>query len=56
VSGQARVLGAVTVETACRRIPADRAAISPEGTVTDPRFKADLAEVWDALLGHLAQL
>jgi chromate reductase, NAD(P)H dehydrogenase (quinone) len=48
-------VGAVIVETACRRIPVDRAAISPEGAITDPQVKADLAQVWEALLAHLAQ-
>jgi chromate reductase, NAD(P)H dehydrogenase (quinone) len=48
-------VGAAIVETACRRIPVDRAAISPEGTVTDRQFKADVTQVWDALLRHLAR-
>jgi chromate reductase len=48
-------LGAVVVEPACRRIPVDRAAIGPEGMVTDPGFHADIAQVWEALLSHLGQ-
>lgn len=48
-------VGAVIVETACRRIPVDRATIGPEGMVTDPGFHADIAQVWDALLAHLGQ-
>jgi len=46
-------VGAVIVESACRRVPVDRAAIGPQGTITDPRFTAELAEVWDALLSHI---
>ena len=46
-------VGAVIVDAACRRIPVDRAAIGPDGTVTDPEFAAQLAHVWNALLDHL---
>jgi hypothetical protein len=46
-------VGAVTIDAACRRIPVDRAAIGPDGTVTDPGVAAQLGHVWDALLGHL---
>jgi hypothetical protein len=46
-------VGAVIVETACRRIPLDRAAVSHDGTISDPRFKAEAAQVWDALLDFL---
>ena len=46
-------VGAVIVETACRRIPLDRAAVSQDGTISDPRFRAEAAEVWDALLDFL---
>ena len=46
-------VGAVIVEAACRRIPVDRAAVSQDGTISDPRFKADAAQVWDALLDYL---
>ena len=46
-------VGAVIVETACRRIPVDRAAIGPDGTISDPRFAAEAAQVWDALLDYL---
>jgi NAD(P)H-dependent FMN reductase len=48
-------VGAAIVETACRHIPVDRATIGPDGTVTDPRFQAAMAESWDALLGTLDQ-
>jgi NAD(P)H-dependent FMN reductase len=53
LAGVLGYVGATIVEAACRRIPVDRASISPEGTVTDPQFKADIAQVWDALLDHL---
>jgi chromate reductase, NAD(P)H dehydrogenase (quinone) len=48
-------VGAVIVETACRHIPVDRLAIGPDGVVTDPRFHAEMAGVWDALLAGLDQ-
>jgi chromate reductase, NAD(P)H dehydrogenase (quinone) len=46
-------VGAVIVEKACRRIPVDRAAVGQDGTISDPRFRADAAEVWGALLDFL---
>ena len=46
-------VGAVIVDAACRRIPVDRAAIGPDGTVTDPEFTAAIAQVWGAILGQL---
>jgi chromate reductase len=46
-------VGAVIVEPACRRIPVDRAAVSWDGTISDPRFTAEAAEVWNALLDFL---
>ena len=46
-------VGAVIVETACRRIPVDRAAVSQDGTISDPRFRAEAAEVWNAVLDFL---
>ena len=46
-------VGAVIVEAACRRIPVDRAAVSQDGTISDPRFKAEAAQVWGALLDFL---
>jgi chromate reductase, NAD(P)H dehydrogenase (quinone) len=48
-------VGAVIVDAACRRIPLDRAAIGPGGTVTGPEFAAQLAQVWDAVLTHLGR-
>ena len=48
-------LGAAVVEAACRRIQLDRATIGPDGVVTDPGFRAGIAQVWDALLSHLGQ-
>lgn len=48
-------VGAVIVETACRRVPVDRATVGPDGTVRDPRFEADITQIWDALLGYLGQ-
>jgi NAD(P)H-dependent FMN reductase len=54
----ASVLGYVDadiVEAACRRIPVDRAAIGPDGTVIGLEFALEMAEVWDALLSHLGR-
>lgn len=48
-------VGAVIVEDACRHVPVDRAAIGPDGAVTDPGFGAAMTEVWTALLRHLDQ-
>jgi hypothetical protein len=48
-------VGAVIVESACRHVPVDRAAIGPRGTVTDPGFTAGLTQVWDALLLHISK-
>jgi chromate reductase len=48
-------VGAVVVETACRRVPVDRAAVGSDGTISDPRFTAEAAHVWDALLAYLAE-
>ena len=44
----AKVLGyvdAAVIEAACVRLPAPRTAIGPDGTVTDPAFRAGLAQV-----------
>ena len=49
-------LGADIVEAACRRIPVDREAIGPDGTVIGLTFAVEIAEVWDALLSHLGKL
>jgi len=46
-------VGAVIVEAACLRIPVDRAAVSQDGTISHPRFRAEAAQVWDALLDFL---
>jgi chromate reductase, NAD(P)H dehydrogenase (quinone) len=43
-------VGADIVEAACRRIPVDRAAVGPDGTVTDPGFRAAMAAAWNGLL------
>jgi chromate reductase, NAD(P)H dehydrogenase (quinone) len=48
-------VGAVIVDAACRRIQVDRAAIGSDGTVPDPEFTAQIAEVWNAILSHLDQ-
>ena len=47
-------VGADIVEAACRRIPVDRASVGPDGTVTDPCFRAAMAAAWNGLLGSRA--
>jgi NAD(P)H-dependent FMN reductase len=42
-------VGASVIEPACRHIPVDRSAIGPDGTITDPRFRSGIAEVWAAI-------
>jgi chromate reductase, NAD(P)H dehydrogenase (quinone) len=49
-------VGADIVQAACRRIPVDRAAIGPDGTVIGLPFASEIAEVWDVLLSHLGKL
>jgi chromate reductase len=49
-------VGADIVEAACRRIPVEREAIGPDGTVIGLPFAVGIAEVWDALLSHLGKL
>ena len=49
-------VGADIVEAACRRIPVDRTAIGPDGTVIGLKFAVEIAEVWGALLSHLGRL
>ena len=48
-------VGADIVEAACRRIPVDRAAVSRDGTISDPGFRAEAAQLWDVLLGYLGE-
>jgi chromate reductase len=48
-------VGAVVVESACRHIPVNRSAIGPDGTVSDPRFAAGLAEVWTEFVRHVVE-
>jgi chromate reductase, NAD(P)H dehydrogenase (quinone) len=48
-------VGAAIIEPACRHIPVDRSAIGSDGTVTDPRFRTGIAEVWTDLVRHLEQ-
>ncbi len=48
-------VGADVVVAACRRIPVDRAAVSKDGMINDPGFRAEAGQVWDALLGYLGE-
>jgi chromate reductase, NAD(P)H dehydrogenase (quinone) len=47
-------VGADIVEAACRRIPVDRASVGPDGTVTDPGFRAAMTVAWNGLLSYLS--
>jgi NAD(P)H-dependent FMN reductase len=46
-------VGADVIDSACRDIPVPRDAVTPDGTVSDPRFTATVADIWGAVLGHL---
>jgi NAD(P)H-dependent FMN reductase len=44
-------VGAVIIESACLHVPVERSAVGSDGTVTDPRFRTAIAEVWTELAG-----
>ncbi|MGH3297702.1 MAG: NADPH-dependent FMN reductase [Trebonia sp.] len=46
-------VAASVIAAACRDIPVPRDAVTPEGTVSDPRFTATVADIWAAVLGQL---
>jgi chromate reductase len=46
-------VGADVIDSACRDIPVPRDAVTADGTVSDPRFTATVADIWGAVLGHL---
>ncbi len=48
-------VGASVIDAACRDIPVPGAAVTADGKVSDPRFAAVIAEVWAAILAHLAR-
>lgn len=45
-------VGAAVVEAACRHVPVDRADVGSDGMVTDPRFRAAIAEIWAVMADH----
>jgi NAD(P)H-dependent FMN reductase len=45
-------VGARVVEQACRRLPVARDWISPGGAITDPGFRAEVADAVAALAGQ----
>jgi NAD(P)H-dependent FMN reductase len=47
--------GALIVEDACIRIPLPRAAVGPDGLVTDPAIRAQIATALTALLAAATQ-
>lgn len=47
-------VGADIVEAACRRVPVGRASLAADGTVADPRLRAEVAGAWRSLLSYLA--
>jgi NAD(P)H-dependent FMN reductase len=46
-------VGASVIDSACRDIPVPRDAVTPDGTVSEPRFTAAVADIWGAVLSHL---
>jgi chromate reductase len=44
-------VGAVPVEAACRRLPVARGWVGPDGTITDPGFRAAMRDVAAAIAG-----
>jgi chromate reductase len=46
-------VGAARVEAACRSVLVPRAAVGPDGLVTDDRVRAEVAEVLRALVDHV---
>ncbi len=47
-------VGADIVTEACRDIPVGRSTVTPDGTVSDPRFTATAAAIWRALLARFS--
>ena len=47
-----RYVGAVAVDGACVRVPVPRAAIGPDGIITDPEIRTDLGAALAALAEH----
>jgi chromate reductase, NAD(P)H dehydrogenase (quinone) len=45
-------LGALIIEPACRHLPLGRPAIAPDGTASDPAFRAGIGDVWTELIRH----
>jgi chromate reductase, NAD(P)H dehydrogenase (quinone) len=48
-------VGADIIGPACRRFPVDRASVGPDGTITDPGFRAEVTAAWAALIGYLTR-
>ena len=46
-------VGANVIDSACRDVPVPRDAVTPDGTVSDPRFTVTVADTWAAVLRHL---
>jgi NAD(P)H-dependent FMN reductase len=46
-------VGAAVIEPACRDLPVNRAAIGPEGTVTDPSFVSGVRAAWAEILAFV---
>ncbi|HEV3379910.1 MAG TPA: NADPH-dependent FMN reductase [Trebonia sp.] len=55
LSSVLRYVGAAVIETASRHVPVNRSALGPDGTVSDPRFRAGIAEVWAEILAWVAR-
>ncbi|MDQ3150641.1 MAG: NAD(P)H-dependent oxidoreductase [Actinomycetota bacterium] len=48
-------VGAVVVEPACRRLFVDRAAVGPDGMVSDENVRAGVADVLRTVMDHIQQ-
>jgi NAD(P)H-dependent FMN reductase len=47
-------VGAEVIESACRRLPVSREWVGPDGTITEPGFRAAMSEVVAAISGQAA--
>jgi chromate reductase len=45
-------VGAVIVEPACRHLPMSRSGFAPDGSSSDPAFRAAIEDVWAELIRH----
>jgi NAD(P)H-dependent FMN reductase len=46
-------LGTEIIGQACRHVPVSRAAVTPDGLISDPQFAAAVSDLWQVLVGRL---